>query len=615
MSGFFGILRHDGRAVEERFLQAMADRMAFRGPDGGNLWKNNNIGSCFALMLTGPGKQAQQQPVMWRDRYLLWGDVRLDAREDLQRQLEAADLDKHTPVTHEELFLRAWEKWGAVALDRILGDFSLALWDAAEEVLWCARDFVGARPFYYGQSPELFCFSNTLQILPAVPGLSRELDQVFLGDFLVEGWSIDQARTIYRDMKRLPAGHLLRVSKGNLEEVRFRKLPIEEPVHLKTPEEYLTAYRELLNVAVNDRLPDAPTACYLSGGLDSTSVCAVASQIADARDQKQRLKAFTLSFRPFFDDPEPALAKVAARHLGISHEILEEPELRTFEGADTEHGKTPEPNEEFYFAREHRNVARISQYSRVVLSGDGGDDVLTGQSWPYFRYLAGRGKWTQIVRDFGGYVWDHKRLPPLRGGFRAKFQQFVGAGEPDDDYPEWLNQDFAKIIGLQQRWHDFRNSPEDAQHPTHPLAYKSLHSGLWASILETEDAGWNRVPLETRAPLLDLRILTFLLRLPQVPWCMDKYLCRQAMKNLLPTAITERPKTPARMDLVGLSGNDSSWIERLPKSRAGRIESFVNWDKWCETLYQSKGSLSRSSLRPAALFFWLKAVESQFGFQ
>ena len=303
---------------------------------------------------------------MWRDRYLLWGDVRLDAREDLQRQLEAADLDKHTPVTHEELFLRAWEKWGAVALDRILGDFSLALWDAAEEVLWCARDFVGARPFYYGQSPELFCFSNTLQILPAVPGLSRELDQVFLGDFLVEGWSIDQARTIYRDMKRLPAGHLLRVSKGNLEEVRFRKLPIEEPVHLKTPEEYLTAYRELLNVAVNDRLPDAPTACYLSGGLDSTSVCAVASQIADARDQKQRLKAFTLSFRPFFDDPEPALAKVAARHLGISHEILEEPELRTFEGADTEHGKTPEPNEEFYFAREHRNVARIS---RILVRG------------------------------------------------------------------------------------------------------------------------------------------------------------------------------------------------------------------------------------------------------
>ena len=102
-------------------------------------------------------------------------------------------------------------------------------------------------------------------------------------------------------MKRLPAGHLLRVSKGNLEEVRFRKLPIEEPVHLKTPEEYLTAYRELLNVAVNDRLPVAPAACYLSGGLDSTSVCAVASQIADARDQKQRLKAFTLSFRPFFD--------------------------------------------------------------------------------------------------------------------------------------------------------------------------------------------------------------------------------------------------------------------------------------------------------------------------
>ena len=113
--------------------------------------------------------------------------------------------------------------------------------------------------------------------------------------------------------------------------------------------------------------------------------------------------------------------------------------------------------------------------------------------------------------DFGGYVWDHKRLPPIPGRVRAKFQQFVGAGEPDEDYPEWLNQDFAKIIGLQQRWHDFQEFSRRCPAPTHPLAYKSLHSGLWASILETEDAGWNRVPLETRAPLLDLRILTFLL--------------------------------------------------------------------------------------------------------
>ena len=76
-------------------------------------------------MLTGPGKQAQQQPVMWRDRYLLWGDVRLDAREDLQRQLEATDLDKHTPVTHEELFCGALGKNGAQSRWTVFLEISL----------------------------------------------------------------------------------------------------------------------------------------------------------------------------------------------------------------------------------------------------------------------------------------------------------------------------------------------------------------------------------------------------------------------------------------------------------------------------------------------------------
>jgi len=612
VSGFFGIIYTDGRTVQQSLLNSIAGKMVFRGPHGTNVWSDQNLGSSFALMKTGPAPQSSRQPVSLSNRFWLWGDLRLDARDELQTQLNLA-ISPH--LTDEELLLHAWQKWGVDALQQILGDFSFALWDSVKQTLWCGRDFVGPRPFYFAQASGCFCFSNTLRILAALPEISQQLDDIFIGDFLTEGFSPDPDRTVYRDIKRLPAGHLLQFHSGKLHTQRFRTLPIEDPVDLKHPQEYLDAYRRLLSRAVRDRLPHGPTALYLSGGLDSSAVCAFALQIAAANGRKQDLKAFTLGFRAFFDDPEPPLAALTAQHLGISHEILEESELRTFESADTFDNSTPEPDDEFYFARERSLLAKIAAYSPIVLSGDGGDDVLTGQSWPYLTFLARRAKWATLARDVGSYVWDHKSLPPLRAGFRAKFRRLFSREESSPKFPDWLNLDFARRVQLTERRNELRNSQHDSEHPTHPVAYASLHSGLWAGILETEDAGWNRVPLETRAPLLDLRVLRFLLRLPQLPWCMDKYLCRQSMRDDLPQPIVNRPKTPAAGDLVHLSLSQQDWLHRLPKGGSAQIEKFVNWPKWCETLNGSKGSLTNVSLRPAALFLWLKAVESACRFQ
>ena len=180
-----------------------------------------------------------------------------------------------------------------------------------------------------------------------------------------------------------------------------------------------------------------------------------------------------------------------------------------------------------------------------------------------------------------------------------------------DAYPHWINQDFATRLNLNQRWLELNTSSQTNEHPLHAAAYDLLHSGICGRSSEVEDAGWNRVNLETRSPLLDLRMLAFLLRLPPVPWCMKKELCRRAMQDLLPRPILSRPKTPLKRNPVEVAGEiQQEWLACLPKSRAGRIESFVNWEKWCETLCVSKGSFNSAILRPAGLFFWLKAVET-----
>jgi asparagine synthase (glutamine-hydrolysing) len=556
-------------------------------------------------------KQAEQQPVSWCNRFWLWGDLRLDGREELHEQLDDPHDLPGTDPSSEELLLRAWAKWGPGCLQRVIGDFSFALWDAQEQTLWCARDLIGPRPFYYGRANGLFCFSNTLEVLRWVPELSRDLDEIFLGDFMLNGWQLDDWRTVHRDILRLPAGHVLRYGCGNVDVRRFHKLPIEDPLRLKHPEAYLDAYRSLLKNAVGDRLPAGAASLYLSGGLDSTSVCAVAAQIAQTEAAKNQLRAFTLSWKPFCDDLEPDLAQLTAQHLGIKHEvILPEAQLHPFESAGGKHGIPPEPNDEVFFVSERRTFQRIASHANVVLSGDGGDEVLTGQSWPYLKYLCRAGQWTQIVQEFGGYLWRQKRLPPLRGGFRVGVRALLGKRDPYEGYPEWLNADFARRTALKQRWIEFHAQSEKPEHPTHPIAYEALHSGYWATVLETEDAGWNRVRLESRAPLLDLRLLSFLLRLPPVPWCMHKHLCREAMKTILPDGILNRPKTPLLMDPLHNRVANADWITDLPKQVPGQIEAFVNWSKWCETLSLPKGSLTLASLRPASLFYFLKAVES-----
>jgi asparagine synthetase B (glutamine-hydrolysing) len=112
VSGLFRLIRHDGNCVEERFLESIAEQLTFRGLDGKSVWLRDNVGGCFTLIRTGPAPQASQQPVTRQNRYRLWGDVRLDERQELQKQLAENGSAVEANANSEELLLCAWEKWG-----------------------------------------------------------------------------------------------------------------------------------------------------------------------------------------------------------------------------------------------------------------------------------------------------------------------------------------------------------------------------------------------------------------------------------------------------------------------------------------------------------------------
>ena len=205
----------------------MAERLAFRGPDATQIWTSPGAGFCFILLRTGPSPQAESQPFSLDGRIWLLGEVRLDGREELLRNLEQLGEKISVDATNEELVLRAWRQWAEKSLEALIGDFAFAIWDAEARQLWCVRDLLGARPFFYAYAGGQLVFSNTLEAVRVAPAVSAKPDLHFIGDFLLQSWCPDAECTAFLDIRRLPAGYALKYSNGELCVSQYATLPIE----------------------------------------------------------------------------------------------------------------------------------------------------------------------------------------------------------------------------------------------------------------------------------------------------------------------------------------------------------------------------------------------------
>jgi asparagine synthase (glutamine-hydrolysing) len=606
VSGFAGIISLDGAPPDARLLERMAQTLAFRGPDGTHITTKPGAGFCFTFLRTGPAPQCPSQPCSLDGRVWLLGDVRLDGRDDLRRKLEQHGDEIAARVTDEELVLRAWHRWREDILPDLIGDYSFALWDSEARQLLCVRDLMGARPFFYAQAGNRLYFSNTLNTIRRVPEISSTLDQHFIGDFLLEGWCPEAARTAFRDISRLSPGHALQYSKDGLKVHRYTSVPIEEPLWLKREDEYIERFRELFEQAMRERLPQGSSAIFMSGGLDSTGVAAIAVDIAKKERLSGTLRAYTTDCQPLFDDKEGLLASRAAKRLGISINISSCAAWLPFTGGMI----TPEPSQQPYLFFERETCRSIAEYARVVFNGYGGDGILTGQAWPYLKYLLNRNCFGAAAKDFGAYLLRHGHFPPLRGGFRAALRLLFREPDPMAEYPRWLAAEFENNLRLRERWREMQR-PQPKLHPWYPDAHATLSGGYWASVQECDDAAWNGVPVQSRAPLLDLRIVRFLLRVPPVPLCMDKELLRRALRGMLPEEVRLRRKTPLEDDPIARQVERGIWRPLPLPTPTADVRSFVDWEKLSMSL-GSPSSLSWwSKVRPLLLHYWLKGVESQ----
>jgi asparagine synthase (glutamine-hydrolysing) len=621
VSGFAGIIRLEPTLetaeADRAAITRMAEAIAFRGPDAQQQFSRDGASFAFSLLTTGPAPQAAEQPVTLDGETWLVGDVRLDGRRDLIESLNQHGQHCGPRATDEEIVLQAWKLWRKTGVQRVLvdelhGDYSFVLWEPQRRELHCFRDVMGGRPFYYSSDGSTLSFGNTLRAIHHVPGLKGDLDGEFMGDFLLVSWCPRPTHTVYRSIRKLPAGHWLTFSPTGLRVQRFQQLPADEPLFLKRSGEYVETYRTLLREAVADRLPNGPAGIFLSGGLDSTTVAATVCSLRKEASAAYLLYAISADLRPLFADEEGQFAQKAAAHFGIGFELVSRGDIVPFSKFGELARRLPEPIADPFWATYVHMCDRLIQKSRVMLGGYGGDNVLNNETWPYLLYLAQRGWLGRAIREFGGYMLKHKQLPPLRTGIRAMFRKWIGEPSSEPNYPRWLAPDFEKKFDLRNRWVELWRK-QSATHPTHPYGYFTLTDAFWSHVQDKEDAAGTGLPMDTRSPLLDYRLLRFLLRVPAMPWCADKKIMRDAMEGVLPAEILLRKKSPLAQEPFDLHIKNGTWNPASIQDLSPRIKEFVDWSsflKQSERLGEATHQDQWSSVPPVALNFWLHAAKS-----
>lgn len=523
----------------------MTEVMTFRGPDAQTVWSQGFVGFGHTLLQTTWESAAESQPFTLDRQVWIVADARIDDRQTLTEKLGLTHrANSEQILTDIELILRAYLRWGDDCVQHLLGDFAFGIWDDRTGRLFCARDQMGVKLFYYSQVSNCLLFSNTIACLRQHPQVSIGLNDRTIGDLLLFDLNHNPTTTVFADIQKLPPAHTLTWSlEQGLQTRQYWTLPVPELIRYKNSQDYIDRFQELMSQAVGDRLRTDRAASFLSGGLDSTTIAATALAVARQRNQPLDLKAFTVVYDTLIPDRERYYAGLAAASLGIPIDYQVADDYTLYQGHSSE-VPLPSPYNNPLEIVNWEQSRRVAAHSRVVFCGDGGDELLTPSSaidmlktMPLFDVGS------DLSRAYFGFGlqphWGSGLLGRLRRG---------GNSQPNSAYPQWLNPDFARSIDLEQRWSQIVNQPKPLVDSPRSPAYHKVNSILWAALFETNDPGHSGVPVEVRLPFIDLRLVNYLLALPSTPWCTNKTLLRMANIQSLPAEIRLRPKTPLAGD-------------------------------------------------------------------
>ena len=597
MCGIAGVL-DPKRALPAEALRGLARRMslalAHRGPDDEGLFVDAGAGLALGhrrLAIIDLSRAGAQPMATGDGRLTLVLNGEIYNFPELRRLLETSPgFPGWRGTSDTETFLEAVAAWGLeTALDRSRGMFALALWDARERTLTLARDRMGEKPLYYGLLGGLFAFASELKALRALPGISPDLDHEALALYLRLS-CVPAPRSIYRDVRKLPPGCLLRLTPeqdGLPEPQAYWSLADSVERGLAEPftgseEEASIELEALLRDAVLGQMrADVPLGALLSGGIDSSLVTALMQA-----QSPRPVKTFTVTFAEAAYDEGREAARLA-RALGTDHNALFLAPGQALEAVAGLPDIFDEPLGDASMLPTALVARLIRRQVTVCLTGDGGDELFAG----YNRHVWGPPLWRGLghaprplrrilaagIRAVPPGVWDTLlgRLPraPRNPGLKLhKLAQALPASGPGDLYrrlvtvwprPQALLLDHRAPQTLLER-SDLWPQGQDL---TGAMQFLDAACYLPDDVLVKMDRAAMAASLEPRAPFLDHRVAALAWRLPlsmKVTGGQGKRILRRILQRFVPAGLFDRPKTGFGLPLDSwLRGPLRNWARAL----------------------------------------------------
>lgn len=539
--------------IDERTAQLATDSLRHRGPDERGVWVG---GSVFLGMrrLSIIDLAGGQQPIWNEDQtccIVFNGEIYnfLDLRPELEAKGHVFRTRSDT-----EVILHAYEEWGTDCLKRLNGMFAIAIWDKPRNRLFLARDRIGEKPLYYYHDGGRLVFGSEIKAILADPTIPREINPRGLSNFLAFGHAI-APETMYRNIRKLLPGHYLLAHDGKIEIKEYWDVG-SEPQLAGSEDEYAERILALTDDSVRRRMiADVPVGAFLSGGVDSSAIVALMKRHATGP-----VKTFSLGFTIGGAYNELSDARAVAEHLGTEHYELKVEHADLVQTLRTLVWHYDEPFGDaasfpLYllskFAREH---------VKVVLSGDGGDELFGG----YRRYSADR--FASLYQKLPGALIRHL-IPALAGSLPRmrrikRTLETLPITDPARRYAAWLvaftpeMQRELLLPGAHNAGPDHdpawtfphyyhRLNGATANDHLNRLMYVDVKTWLADAYMEKADKATMACSLEARLPLLDHRLVELAFQIPgrfKIRGRSMKHVFKQAVRDLVPASVLTKPK-------------------------------------------------------------------------
>ncbi len=560
----------DAEPVDARLIDRMCNTIIHRGPDDVGSFVNGGIGIGMRRLSIIDLKKGHQ-PISNEDRTIhivFNGEIYnyKELRKDLIDKGHNFKTDSDT-----EVILHLYEEYSYGSLKHLNGMFAFAIWDGKENKLFCARDRLGIKPFYYYIDQRRFVFGSELKVILEVYGVERELDFGALSQYLTFEF-IPYPKTLLSSIRKLPPGHFLSVSNSHMDIEQYW-FPEEVEEIERSVDEAVEELHALLKDSVRLRLrSDVPFGAFLSGGIDSSTIVAYMSGLLDTR-----AKTFSIGF----DDRsynELDYARNVAKSFSTDHteEILQPSVVDLI---DRLVDFMDDPIGDFSIFPTYLVSKMAREKVKVILSGDGGDELFGG----YETYIA------QKLDRYYSKIPERVRsrlilplvenLPPMKKkkGVINKLKRFIDGTKvsgqynhfrwmvhmmPDEKYSIFTS-DISNIVSTEESFSFIRKHLDNNRLTgLNKAMYLDIKTYLTDNILVKVDRMSMATSLEVRVPFLDHRVVEFALSLPEelkIKGLKTKHILKTMMHGVLPDTVINKPKQ-------GFSIPMKNWLRGAAKS-------------------------------------------------